>query len=294
MRNRIVLALTTAFWLSSASANADNPPTPAEIVAAAPANAWRAIDPENTMLLELPSGNIVIELRPDIAPRHVAQIKQLVRGRFYDGLGFHRVIEGFVAQGGDPKGDGSGGSTLPNIDAEFLLDTATVSDFQTIGRDRIAARVGFIDGLPVAAEPDSLRAFRADKRVAAWALHCPGVMSMARSTRPDSANSQFFLVIGDARTSLDQRYSVWGWVIDGFEHTRRILRGEPPTRPTKILRARIVADLAEAERPKIEIMRTDSDAFRAYIEAAGLVRNGFVRNMCGVRPPRRVNGVVEG
>lgn len=271
----------------------DDERTPAEIIEAAPADAWRTIDPENTLLLEIAAGVIVIELRPDLAPAHVAQIKTLVRQGFYDGLGFHRVIEGFVAQGGDPKGDGTGDSELPDIPAEFAQDTAKIEGFTPIGRDRIAARVGFVDGVPVAAQPESLRSFRADRTVSLWGLHCPGVMSMARSPDPNSANSQFFIVIGDARSNLDQRYTVWGWIVDGFEHTRRILRGEPPTRQTKIVRARIAADVPVAERPRVEILRTDSETFLAYIKAANLVREGFVRNMCGVKPIRRVDGQLE-
>lgn len=298
MRLRRIIAslLLIAAFAASAAVAADKDKdkrTPAEIVQDAPADAWRPINPENTLLIELPAGTVVIELRPDIAPLHVAQVKQLVREGFYDRIGFHRVIEGFVAQGGDPKGDGTGQSHLPNIPPEFSIDTKDIANFTAIGRDRIAARVGFIDGLPVAAQPESLRAFREDRIVQLWGLHCPGVMSMARSTDPGSANSQFFMVIGDARSSLDQRYTVWGWIIDGYEHTRRILRGEPPTRQTPIVRARIVADTPKSEWPKIEIMRTDSETYLDYLKAANLVRDGFVRNMCGIKPIRRVNGELE-
>jgi peptidylprolyl isomerase len=179
--------------------------TPAEIVIEAPAEAWRPVDPENTLIMDLPSGSVVIELRPDFAPAHVTQVKTLVRQGFYNGLSFHRVIEGFAAQGGDPKGDGTGGSELPNIIPEFERDSAAVDGFTVVGRDRVAARVGFIDGLPVAAEPESMRAFIGARPVGLWGAHCPGVMSMARGTHPQSANSQFFVVIGDARSSLDRR-----------------------------------------------------------------------------------------
>lgn len=261
-----------------------------QILKDAPESAWRPLDPENTLIMDLPAGPVVIEMRPDLAPKHVEQIKTLVRQGFYDGLLFHRVIEGFVAQGGDPKGDGTGGSELPNIPAEFLHDTQEISDFTVIGRDRIAARVGFIDGLAVAAQPESLRSFLTDRKVELWGLHCPGVMSMARATDPNSANSQFFLVIGDTRLSLDERYTVWGWIVDGFDNTRRITRGEPPKRPTPMIRLRIAADIPAADRPNVQIMRTDSEAFKAYLETAGAVRDGFVRNMCGVKVPRRVNG----
>lgn len=269
-------------------------PTPLSLIKSAPSEAWRSVDPENLLLMTLPAGEVTIELRPDLAPAHVAQIKTLVRQKFYDGLKFHRVIEGFVAQGGDPKNDGTGGSALPNIPAEFTGDTAKLAAFWPLGRDRAAAQVGFIDSLPAAAEPETLRSFRASKTVNVWGAHCPGAMSMARASDPNSANSQFFLVIGDARTSLDTRYTVWGQIIDGFDNTRRINRGEPPTKPTTIIRMRIAADAPPAERPKIEVFHTESETFRAYLKARNLLReDGFVRDLCDIQAPRRINGEVK-
>ncbi|MHA7873568.1 MAG: peptidylprolyl isomerase, partial [Hyphococcus sp.] len=107
--------------------------------------------------MDLPAGTVVIELRADFAPRHVQRIKELTRDGFYNGLTFHRVIEGFMAQGGDPKGDGTGGSDKPDLQPEFARDSSEVSGFTQIGRDRIAARVGYIDGMPVGAQPEGLR-----------------------------------------------------------------------------------------------------------------------------------------
>jgi peptidylprolyl isomerase len=272
----------------------DPPPNPVQKIVDAGDAEWRSLDLENLIVVDLPAGPLYIELRPDLAPRHVEQIKTLVRRKFYDGLTFHRVIEGFVAQGGDPKGDGTGGSDLPDIAAEFSRDPKDVANFTVIGRDRQAARVGLIDGVPAGAEPESLRAIRGDRNVRLWGAHCPGVMSMARATPPDSANSQFFLVIGDARQSLDQRYTVWGWIVDGIENARRIERGEPPKRPTPIVRMRIAADVPAEELPKIEVMRSDSPVFQTYLKEAGLVdQTGFVKDLCDVTPPRRVNGKIE-
>ena len=205
--------------------------TPAQIAEQAPEDVWRPVDPENLLYMDLPAGTIVIELRPDFAPKHVAQIKELTREGFYNGLNFHRVIEGFMAQGGDPKGDGTGDSDKPNIEAEFTLDTQDTTEFVQIGRDRTAPRVGFVSGMPAGAQPEALRAFRTDRKVDLWALHCPGVMSMARAADPNSGNSQFFLMIGDSRLNLDRRYSIWGRIIDGFEASRRIMRGEPAQSP---------------------------------------------------------------
>lgn len=153
-------------------------------------------DPENTLIIESTKGRIVIALRPDLAPKHVERIKKLVREGFYDGIVFHRVIEGFMAQTGCPKGTGTGGSDHPNLAAEFN------------------------------AEP-----------------HVRGVCSMARSQSPDSANSQFFICLGDA-TFLDGKYTAWGKVIEGMEGIDKIKRGEPVVDPDKMVSVKVAADAA--------------------------------------------------
>lgn len=295
MRSVVVLA-GAILALSSFPANAEKekPVNPVQAIVDAPADAWRAVDPQNLLIVDLPAGPLYIEMRPDLAPKHVEQIKALVRKGFYNGLAFHRVIEGFVAQGGDPKGDGTGGSDLPNIPAEFEHDTKEIANFTVIGRDRQAARVGLIDGVLAAAQPESLRSFREDRKVNIWGAHCPGVMSMARATDPNSANSQFFLVIGDARQSLDGRYTVWGWIVGGMNSARRIERGEPPKRPTPIVRMRIASDLPAGEQPKIEVMKSDSPAFMQYLKESRLVdETGFVKDLCDIKAPRRIKGKIE-
>jgi peptidylprolyl isomerase len=154
-----------------------------------------ADDPENTLIFSLEDlGDVTIRLRPDLAPGHVERIKELVREGFYDGVVFHRVIPGFMAQGGDPTGTGMGGSDKPDLKAEFN------------------------------AEP-----------------HLRGACSMARTSAPNSANSQFFIVFDDA-TFLDKQYTVWGQVTSGMEHVDALPKGEPPAKPGKIATARIAAD----------------------------------------------------
>ena len=153
-------------------------------------------DPENTLVIDTTQGRVVIEMRPDVAPNHVAQIKKLAREGFYDGIVFHRVIEGFMAQTGDPTGTGTGSSKEPNLKAEFN------------------------------SEP-----------------HVRGTASMARSSNPDSANSQFFICFADARF-LDRQYTVWGKVIEGMENVDKIKRGEPVKNPDKMVTVRVAADLA--------------------------------------------------
>lgn len=152
-------------------------------------------DPENTLLLETNHGAAVIALRPDLAPNHVARIKELAREGFYDGIVFHRVIDGFMAQTGDPTGTGMGGSGK-NLDAEFN------------------------------AEP-----------------HVRGTCSMARSSNPNSADSQFFICFGDAGF-LDNQYTVWGQVVEGMDTIDAIKRGEPVEDPDKIVSMKVAADAA--------------------------------------------------
>lgn len=154
-------------------------------------------DPENTLVIETTKGKVVIAMRPDLAPNHVAHIKKLAREGFYDGIVFHRVIDGFMAQTGDPTGTGTGSSKYPNLKQEFN------------------------------AEP-----------------HVRGVASMARSQNPDSANSQFFIVFGDAKF-LDRQYTVWGKVIEGMENVDLIKRGEPVRDPDSMVSVKVAADIAE-------------------------------------------------
>ncbi|BAK67753.1 peptidyl-prolyl cis-trans isomerase [Sphingobium sp. SYK-6] len=167
----------------------------AEKTGVKPVTAMAPVTPENVWVLELSDGKRVrVLLRPDIAPSHVERIKSLTRQGFYNGLAFHRVIDGFMAQGGDPKGDGTGGSELPDLKQEFN-----------------------------------------------WLPHMRGTVSMARAESEDSANSQFFIMLMP-RLQLDNKYTVFGRVIDGMAGVDAIAKGEPPATPTKIVRAWIEGD----------------------------------------------------
>ena len=149
-------------------------------------------DAPPTLTLTLDSGgDVVIKLRSDVAPGHVERITTLARQGFYDGVKFHRVIPGFMAQGGCPKGTGTGGSDLPDLKAEF-------------------------NDVP----------------------HVRGVCSMARTSAPNSANSQFFICFDDARF-LDRQYTVWGEVTSGMEFVDALPKGEPPRAPGSIVKATV-------------------------------------------------------
>ncbi|MGH6621093.1 MAG: peptidylprolyl isomerase [Alphaproteobacteria bacterium] len=181
MRNlRFVLAAVAAFFLLQHQA--------------------AAADKENMIYLDLKDGRVVIELYPDKAPNHVKRIKELARAGFYDGVVFHRVISGFMAQTGDPTGTGRGGSDKPDLKAEF-------NDVS----------------------------------------HAEGVVSMARTSNPNSANSQFFIMLAPA-PHLDRQYTVWGRVTEGMEYVHKIKKGSDSQNgsvenPDKILKMRVAADV---------------------------------------------------
>ena len=153
-------------------------------------------DLPQTLTMTLETGDVVIRLRPDLAPQHVERIASLSNSGFYDGVVFHRVIDGFMAQGGDPTGTGTSGSKEPDLAAEFSR------------------------------EP-----------------HVRGVCSMARTSNPNSANSQFFICFDDA-TFLDKQYTVWGKVTEGMENVDKFARGEPVRDPDRIVTAKVMADAA--------------------------------------------------
>jgi peptidylprolyl isomerase len=155
-------------------------------------------DLENTLYLDVASGRVVIEMLPNLAPNHVARIKELVRDGFYDGLAFHRVIDGFMVQTGCPYGNGTGGSGR-KLKAEFNAER-----------------------------------------------HVRGICSMARTNDPNSADSQFFIMLANS-PHLDRQYSVWGRTISGMEHIDAIKKGEPGSgqvdRPDHIVKMQVAADV---------------------------------------------------
>jgi peptidylprolyl isomerase len=170
-------------------------------VAAGPARAQPMLTPETTLFMDLKQGRVVIQLLPDLAPKTVEQIKTLTRQGFYNGTPFHRVIEGFMAQGGDPTGTGGGGSKLPDLPAEFTT------------------------------QRHFLR----------------GTCGMARTSDPNSGNSQFFIMFAPA-PNLDGQYTIWGQVVKGMEFVDQIKRGTGSNgavvgEPDRIIRMQVAADV---------------------------------------------------
>ncbi len=216
----LLLTLAAAPAFAQAAPEAADVTPPASIAPATPVvpTPAPAAVPENILNLDLSTGGRVsILLRPDKAPLSVERIKLLTRRGFYNGLLFHRVIEGFMAQGGDPKGDGTGGSELPDVKAEF-------------------------NDMP----------------------HVRGEMAMARAESPDSANSQFFIMLAP-NLQLDGKYTPVGRVISGMGYVDLIERGEPPANPSRIVRASLGSDNIAAPAP---VAGRSGDAASAAADAA--------------------------
>ena len=184
-------ALASAFAATTAAVGA---------ISSGGAVAQPKLDPENTLYMDLKNGRVVIQLLPDLAPKHVERVKMLAREHFYDGTPFHRVIDGFMAQGGDPTGTGTSGSKYPDLPAEFTTKKRFLR----------------------------------------------GTVGAARTSNPNSANSQFYIMFAPA-PNLDGQYTIWGQVVSGMEYVDQIKRGSGSggtvSNPDKIVSMRVAADV---------------------------------------------------
>lgn len=242
---------------------------------------WRKVDAENTVFMELPDGRVVIELNPVFAPKTVAQFKRLIQSRFYDGLSFYRVIDGFVAQGGDGSDLGEL-SEVPLIDAEFEIDGSDDLPFVPVQKpDLFAAETGFIDGFAAARDVE---------RDKVWLTHCPGVVAMARNEDPDSSRTDFYIVIGQAPRYLDRNLSIFGRVVEGMEIVQRIRRGpagnsgvfQDDTASTRIRSMKLSSELPAEEQLKAYVMDTNSKAFDTLLDDRRKRKQKFFHH----QPPR--------
>ena len=264
----------------------------------APDADWRELDPENTLYIDTEHGRIVVELYPEIAPGHVERIKTLTRQKFYDYIKFHRVIDGFMNQTGDPKGDGTGDSDLPDLEAEFIFRRGPEMKVTLIGarsidprsQDKSEVGVGFYKGMPIATQPSGQAMLTKDGKVKAFGLHCKGVTSMARSTDPNSANSQFFLMRGTAG-HLDAGYTVWGNTVSGHDVLTAIKIGtagqDPDFKPDVMKKVQVAADVPEAERVNVQVLKTDSPSFQRYLKSLKSA-DGIYPEICDIQIPSRI------
>jgi peptidylprolyl isomerase len=302
------LTLALAALLSTAAAAPPTPPAkPAptksaqQILAASPASDWRGLDPENTLLMELASGQVIIELAPRFAPAHAANIRALARGGYWNGLAILRVQDNFVAQWGDPDSeDAAKARPLPagaqqKLPAEFSAPIDHIG--KAAGFTRLpdvegwAPRTGFAEGFPVAANP---------KTGQAWLAHCYGMVGAGRSDAADSSNgTELYAVIGQAPRGLDLNITVVGRVLKGMELLSALPRGagamgfyNKPEQRTGIQRIRLMADVPPAERPALQVLRTESGTWAQLLDARRHRGGWFVHSpgyidVCSATVPTR-------
>ena len=297
LNRTLALALAVALTVVAADAKPRHapptilppPPPPAPPTAAD----MRTPDPNDLLVIETTKGRILVELNDTVAPLATARIRELARKGFYDGRAFFRVIDNFMDQTGDPLDTGMGGSSLPNINAEFTFKRASNTPFALV--DRVGGlESGFVGSLPVTSQAMDLGLLTVDHRVDAWGVYCPGVLGMARGDDPNSANSQFFLerTNGNAPDhgmhALDEKYTAFGRVIAGQDVVDGITVGEPPAHPDKVVSVKVLADMPVATRPKVRIV--DAASPWAMAEIARLSQQlapDFT--VCDVKLPVEVN-----
>ena len=273
-RATLGLALLTA----AVAAHGQTPtPTPvagtmASVLAATRPSDWRALDPENTLYLDLAAGRVVIELAPAFAPSHVANVKTLAREGYFGGLSINRVQDNYVVQWGDPDGDDEKKrrpiqKAKPTLPAE--LDRAIAADLpftRLADGDLYAPEAGWTSDFPSGRDPKAGRT---------WLAHCYGALGSARGNEADSGGgTELFVVIGHAPRHLDRNISLLGRVVQGMELLSALPRGtgrlgfyEKPEERVSIRALRVAADVPTSERVALEVLRTDTEAFQALIES---------------------------
>ena len=240
---------------------------------------WRALDPENTLYLELDSGRVVIELAPAFAPRHVANIRTLARAGYFDGLSINRSQDNFVVQWGDPNGDDKAklrslGEAEAKLPAEFVREAEGLDFTRLPDADGWAPEVGFVQGFPAARDP---------KANAAWLAHCYGAVGAGREAAADSSKgNELYVVTGQSPRQLDRNITTVGRVVQGMERLSVLARGtgplgfyEKPEQRTPIKAIRLASQVPESVRSTIEVLRTDTPAFQALVESRRNRRDGW-------------------
>jgi peptidylprolyl isomerase len=296
MRSRMLLLATLAFACTTRAAA---PPSsssvnPGDVLARSSASDWRAVDPKDTLYMELASGRVVMELAPEFAPIHVSAIKKLVRQHYFDGLNIVRAQDNYVVQWGDEEGKHSLGEVSPTAPPEFLRSLQRSVSFRPLqDGDVYAPQVGFIDSWPVA---------RDQSRGQEWLTHCYGMLGVGRDTKPDSGSgAELYVVIGHSPRHLDRNVALVGRILSGIELLSTLPRGTAdlgfyakPEQYVPIRSISIAADLPAEQRVAFEVLRSDTPLFTDYLNALRSRRAAwFVEptgrlEICNARVPVRV------
>nr|WP_157043404.1 peptidylprolyl isomerase [Paraglaciecola sp. T6c] len=241
---------------------------------------WRTPESINLVYMQLDSGLVIMELAPFMSPINVAQFKGLIKDGFYDGLDFYRVIDGFVAQGGDVT-ESRPHEHTKQLPAELTrsyngLGNADDDPFVLVQTGEfMAPQTGFLNGFAAGRDPSIHQE---------WLLHCPGVVAFGRNNGLNTASSEFYIAIGQAPRHLDRNMSVLGKVIYGMHHVQRIKRAsmnvpsgviEDPTKRTKIVWARLANDIPAQQRVDVQVQDEHSDAVTTRIALGRTLENEF-------------------
>lgn len=287
-KNLLCAALLLAFApMLQAQQSADKPKAKSakEIVDAAPDSAWRTLDPTNTLYMDLKSGRVVIELAPDFAPEHVANIKALARSGYWNGLTIYRSQDNFVVQFGDPTEDEKQRKPLPagakaKLPAEFERASAGLAFDALPDSDGWAPQVGFSRGFPAGRDP---------KAGKTWLAHCYGTLGAGRDVAADSSNgTELYVATGQSPRALDRNITVVGRVVQGMEWLSVIPRGPEPMgfyketeQRVPIVSIKLASEVPEAERVPLQLLKTDSAAFKEATEARRNRRDEWYKHPAG-------------
>ena len=288
----LVLAVATAVHAGSPA----KPKSMQELLDGSKPADWRALDPANTLYLDLPAGRVVIELAPDFAPAHVANIRTFAHEGYWNGLSINRSQDNFVVQWGDPAEDDKArkplGSAQAHLPAEFTRSAKGLPFDRLPDADGWAPQVGFSHGFPVARDP---------KSNTAWLAHCYGTVGAGRDVAADSSNgSELYVVDGQSPRQLDRNITVVGRVVQGMELLSTLPRGTGPLgfyekaeQRVPIKAITLASDVPEAQRVKLEVLRTDTPLFAQVVESRRNRRDDWYKvpaghiDLCNVTVPVR-------
>lgn len=240
--------------------------TMADVLAASKPSDWRPLDPQNTLYMDLSKGRVVIELAPQFAPNHVANIRALARGKYFDGLAIVRSQENYVVQWGDPDAKKPFGEAKKALAPEFTRAASGLKFTVLPDPDTYAAQTGFVDGFPVARE---------SAQGSAWMVHCYGIVGAGRDNDVNTGSgAELYVINGHAARLLDRNVTVVGRVLQGMELLSTMPRGhgamgfyEKPEERSPITQIRLAADVPAAERANLEVLRTDTQTFTDLVES---------------------------
>lgn len=290
MRTRLIAALACAcavpaFAQQAAPASKPQARTMQAVLDASTSSDWRPLDPDNTLVMTLPAGRVVIELAPAFAPAHVANIRAMARSGFWNGLSINRSHDNFVVQWGDPAEDEAkrkplGAGAKAKLPAEFDRPAKGLAFHRLKDRDGWAPQVGFSGGFPAARESKGGRA---------WLAHCYGAVGAGRDLAADSSTgAELYVVTGQSPRQLDRNITTVGRVVQGMEWLSAMPRGtgalgfyEKPEQRVPITSISLASALPAAERPRLEVLRTDTATFDQLVESRRNRKDDFYKRPAG-------------